>query len=57
MVNAKGDIYEGMWLSNKAHGLGMLARHNGSKYKGEFRNDMKCGYGTEEWRDGTIYYG
>lgn len=42
-----GDRYIGDWESNQRHGKGIhFFRKNGFTYEGEFKNDMRSGYGT-----------
>lgn len=39
------------------HGFGEFIWATGSKYKGEYINDVKKGYGEMYWADGSIYRG
>jgi hypothetical protein len=34
MTNPDGDVYEGQWLNNMGHGVGIFVQVNGSKFKG-----------------------
>ena len=40
-----------------ANGYGEYTHINGSRYKGEFRDDIQEGHGEEEWIDGAKYVG
>ncbi len=40
-----------------ANGYGEYIHINGSKYKGEFKDDVQEGHGEEEWIDGAKYVG
>ena len=42
----KGYKYEGKWLNNKRHGLGIVIWPNGNKYIGEQKNGELHGFGT-----------
>ena len=42
----KGYTYEGKWLNNKRHGLGIVIWPNGNKYIGEQENGQLHGFGT-----------
>ena len=35
LMHADGDIYEGDWEFDKAHGKGVYTHANGAKYEGE----------------------
>jgi len=39
MIHADGDVYEGTWKDDKAHGFGVFNRTDGSKYEGEWYED------------------
>ncbi len=39
------------------HGRGIFYYANGSKYKGDWVNDKKQGWGTYDWQDGSRYEG
>lgn len=39
MYHADGDIYEGEWFEDKAHGEGMYTRANGAVFEGSWMND------------------
>lgn len=36
---ADGDVYEGEWKEDKAHGFGVYYYADGAKYEGEWRDD------------------
>jgi hypothetical protein len=52
-----GDIYEGEWKDDKAHGYGVYHHLNGATYEGEWVEDRQNGKGKETWPDGSIYVG
>ena len=52
-----GDIYEGEWFNDKAHGFGIYKHINGAIYEGEWENDQQSGKGKESWPDGSVYTG
>jgi len=35
-----GDIFEGIWVEDKASGFGIYTHANGAKYEGEWLNDL-----------------
>lgn len=39
------------------HGKGILLRENGDVYEGEFKNDMKDGFGILQLKIGDLYKG
>lgn len=42
-MHADGDIYEGEWLNDKAHGRGKYKHSNGATYEGEWQFDKQHG--------------
>jgi len=52
-----GDIYEGEWVNDKAHGIGVYKHYNGATYKGEWIEDRQSGKGQEIWPDGAVFTG
>ena len=38
-------------------GKGLYTFSNGKTYEGEFKNDLKEGFGVFKWPDGRIYSG
>lgn len=42
-----GDIYEGFWANNKAHGHGVYIKRSGTRYEGQWVDDMQHGKGFE----------
>lgn len=56
--HSDGDSYTGEWVNGRAHGIGVF-RHQGSHaiYEGEFRCDMREGFGVELWVDGSWFAG
>ena len=54
----KNYIYKGEYLLGKKSGKGKLENlETKTIYEGEFKNDMKNGYGIEQYSDGIIYQG
>ena len=39
MIHADGDIYNGMWRDDKAHGFGEYTHTDGAKYEGYWVDD------------------
>jgi hypothetical protein len=39
LINADGDVFEGSWLSDKAHGKGVYIHRDGASYTGEWYED------------------
>jgi len=39
LIHADGDIYEGDWLDDKAHGFGAYIHTNGARYIGYWKED------------------
>ena len=39
LIHANGDVYEGHWFNNKAHGLGIFIQIYGTRYTGEWYLD------------------
>jgi len=51
-------IYKGQFIAGKKSGKGKLENFSSkSIYEGEFKNDMKEGYGVEKFYDGSVYKG
>ena len=40
MVHANGDVYEGEWSEDKAHGKGVFIDFRNARYEGDWENDM-----------------
>jgi len=71
MTYANGEKYTGNWTSDKRHGTGKLYSANGTPvkdgywkdgnyvcgYTGEYKDDQRSGYGTEEKPGGDVYKG
>jgi hypothetical protein len=38
-VHADGDVYEGEWTNDKAHGKGTYSHANGAYYNGDWVDD------------------
>ena len=49
--------YRGDFVDEKMQGKGLFVWNNGSQYDGEWRNNMKHGYGVYLTEDGTIFKG
>ena len=52
LIHPNGDVYEGEWLNDKAHGKGIYYHIDGSKYIGEWIDDKINCYGVLELRNG-----
>jgi hypothetical protein len=39
LIHADGDVYEGEWFNDKAHGQGIYSHANGAYYKGDWVDD------------------
>ena len=42
-MHADGDIYNGNWKDDKAHGFGAYINQDGSKYNGNWKEDKQHG--------------
>eukprot|EP00929_Paragymnodinium_shiwhaense_P001155 TRINITY_DN101383_c0_g1_i1.p1 TRINITY_DN101383_c0_g1~~TRINITY_DN101383_c0_g1_i1.p1 ORF type:complete len:490 (+),score=114.48 TRINITY_DN101383_c0_g1_i1:110-1579(+) len=51
-----GGIYIGEWVNGRAHGRGVYSTIE-ANYAGEFKCDLRDGYGVEEWVDKSWYAG
>ena len=40
MTHANGDIYEGSWKEDKAHGFGIFVDSSNAKYEGFWLDDL-----------------
>jgi hypothetical protein len=49
MTHANGDIYEGSWKDDKAHGFGIFIDSHNAKYEGFWMDDFQHGQGIETW--------
>ena len=56
MTHANGDMYEGQWRDDKAHGNGVFVDANNAMYTGEWVDDTQHGYGEEQWDNGAARY-
>ena len=52
-----GDIYEGDFKSNVAHGFGKEVLHDGEVYEGSFENGQYNGHGVFTTKDGVKHEG
>lgn len=53
-----GDVFDGTLVRGKAEGRGAMSwRKTGSRYEGDWRNDLQNGRGTMVFGDGTRYEG
>ena len=53
-----GDIYTGEVIDgNVKHGRGVLVSADGSRYEGNFENDLKSGHGVQDSENGCHYEG
>jgi hypothetical protein len=41
MVYANGTVYEGMWHLSVPHGAGTVVLHDGTRFKGEWREGLR----------------
>lgn len=57
LTHADGDIYEGEWFDDKAHGYGVYIHTDGAKYEGFWKEDKQDGQGKETWPDSACYEG
>jgi hypothetical protein len=39
LIHSDGDVYDGEWLNDKAHGKGVYLHKEGSSYEGEWFED------------------
>lgn len=39
LIHADGDVYEGMWVNDKACGQGTYTHLDGAQYVGEWQDD------------------
>jgi hypothetical protein len=39
LIHADGDVFEGSWLNDKAHGKGVYIHRDGASYTGEWYED------------------
>lgn len=53
----EGDMYEGQWDDDLAHGYGRYIHGDGGTYEGEWDQDLQSGRGVEYWPDGSRYEG
>ena len=56
---ANGDVYEGAWVGDKAHGRGVKTFRNGDYHKGEYEHGRRNGFGLyveEELSVDPSYY-
>ncbi len=44
-------------MDDKANGYGVYLHVNGTKYEGQWKNDLQDGYGVEIRASGSIYEG
>ncbi len=45
LIHTDGDIYEGEWVNDKAHGIGTYIHKDGSNYEGQWYKDKQEGEG------------
>ena len=51
-----GSVYNGYKLGDKKHGYGELLLPNGSKYEGDWKNDLMNGIGKLYYDNGELAY-
>jgi hypothetical protein len=49
-------MYKGYKLKNKKHGFGILVLSNGSRYEGDWLNDVMSGLGKLYYDSGVLAY-
>ena len=52
MFYANGDVYVGFWEDGYLCGHGIFDSHDGTKYCGNWKNNLKDGFGIEEFAEG-----
>ena len=57
LIHADGDVYDGYWKDDKAHGRGIYSHLDGARYEGSWCEDKQHGEGLETWPDGASYQG
>ena len=50
-------MYEGEYLNDRKCGEGVYTWSNGCRYRGQFENDLRHGYGEMMEVDGTVHRG
>ena len=53
----RGDVFDGEWAVDKAHGFGVKTFGNGDEHFGLYANDRREGFGTYLWNSGDRYDG
>ena len=48
-MHEDGDVYEGYWKDDKAHGFGKYTHNDGAVYIGFWNEDKQEGTGLETW--------
>lgn len=54
---ANGDVYDGEWFNDRAHGYGIKTFLNGDFHEGEYRHDVRELHGIYQWANGDEYDG
>jgi hypothetical protein len=50
MTHANGDVYEGLWVDDRANGFGIFIDvNNEAKFEGYWLEDLQHGEGIETW--------
>ena len=49
--------YDGDWVEDKQHGLGVETWPDGARYEGSYVDGKKHGKGLFKWADGSSYSG
>ena len=39
LIHSDGDIYDGNWFEDKAHGYGVYSHADGARYEGSWKED------------------
>ena len=54
---ASGDIYDGEWREDQAHGMGVKIFNTGDVHSGMYRYDVREGHGLYQFANGDEYAG
>ena len=62
LIETSGQKYEGTWINEKKDGKGIETypdkdQHGRISYNGEWKEDLKHGFGTQIWENGDKYEG
>ncbi|KAJ6729943.1 PHOSPHATIDYLINOSITOL-4-PHOSPHATE 5-KINASE RELATED [Salix viminalis] len=54
---SNGDVYEGDWVDGKYDGYGVETWARGSRYRGQYRQGLRHGFGVYRFYTGDVYAG